>query len=453
MEKYLRWSEASDIRDTSSVLLAREEKTFEFVEQIVDAIAPCFRSRRIHIGMDEAWDMGRGKFLSKHGLVPTAQIFYEYMDRLMQICRSRGLRPMMWSDTYYDASKASYGARPEKSALTPEAIAALPKDIDLVYWHYGERAPGCDDPMLRSHKSTGNTVIYAGGIWSWSGLFPEHRYTMETVRAGLAACRTNDVREAMLTIWTCNYGLADWFSNLMCISFFAETAFDPKADEAKLRARFEATTGGDYDAFFNMSYYYDDFEDTERRYNGNFQRRFRGDAMLWQDVLEGAYDTHLFTRPMSDHYKKYAEKMRACADGRQDDQWNYLYDLSAAVFDALSTKTFVAERLQPAYQRGDRELLREMADVHLPLLADKLSRLHAVHKRIWLAHNKDLGGSYIDRHYAGLVARANTAIELLNAYLNGEREEIESLAEMRLHKSLSGFAQYPRLATVFGYGD
>ena len=101
MERYLIWAEAANIKDTSSVLLAREESTFEFLDQLIKTVSSCFRSKRIHIGMDESEDMGRGKFMTKHGYVPPFEIFNEYMTRLVEITNKYHLSPMMWSDMYF----------------------------------------------------------------------------------------------------------------------------------------------------------------------------------------------------------------------------------------------------------------------------------------------------------------------------------------------------------------
>ncbi len=123
MEKYLMWPEAGPIRDTASVLLAREEATFEFVEELISTISSCVRSKRIHIGMDEAWDMGLGAFLDKHGYVPPFDIFNEYMERLIAITDKYGLKPMMWSDMYFriaSGEKAFY----EESTVIPEEVKA-----------------------------------------------------------------------------------------------------------------------------------------------------------------------------------------------------------------------------------------------------------------------------------------------------------------------------------------
>ena len=51
--------------------------------------------------MDESWDMGRGRFLTKHGYVPPFQIFTEYMQELSKIIDKYGLSPYMWSDMYF----------------------------------------------------------------------------------------------------------------------------------------------------------------------------------------------------------------------------------------------------------------------------------------------------------------------------------------------------------------
>ncbi len=95
MEKYLLWSEAAEIKDTESVLLAREPKTFEFLEELISTVSSCLRSKRIHIGMDEALSMGKGNFLKKHGLVDNNTIFDEYMNELCGICKKYELTPMM----------------------------------------------------------------------------------------------------------------------------------------------------------------------------------------------------------------------------------------------------------------------------------------------------------------------------------------------------------------------
>ncbi len=445
MNRYLIWPEAKAIKDTSIVLLAREEATFEFVEHLITSVSACFRSKRIHIGMDEAWDMGRGKFMDKHGYVPPTQIFSEYMERLIAITRKHGLQPMMWSDMYYRASGLPYGGDPDNYLLPQHVVDEIPEGVELVYWHYGER-PYTDEIALCSHKATGHKVIYAGGLWGWIGHFPEHNYAMETIRFSLNACRKNDVREAMITIWTNDNAECDWFANLFGLSFFAELCYDRDASEEKLNARFAATTaGGDREAFYTMSFYHDNFKDLAR--HEKWTERFLGKPMFWQDVLEGLYDTHLFEYPMSGHYAASAEKMLAFANENEESEWHYLYHFAHLVFSYLATKTQIAERLHPAYRAGDKATLTEIADTMLPLLLEKTKAVHKAHKAMWFDHNNVIGWCNLDIRYAGVAARCETAIELLRAYLNGEISRIDSLEEVRLEKRVGGFAHYSHMST------
>ncbi len=446
MERYLTWPEASPIKDTSSVLLAREEKTFAFLDRLIGEISACFRSRRIHIGMDEADDMGRGVFMNRHGYVPAPQIFAEYMERLIGITQKHGLQPMMWSDMYYRSSGTSYGSNPDKCMLPDEVIKGIPEGVELVYWNYGERRRFADDYMLRSHKATGRKVIYAGGLWSWCGHFPENHYAMETIEYALNACRNHDVREVILTIWTNDNAECDWFANLLGLSYFAECCYHTTVDKSLLRSRFEACTGGDFDAFLAMSDYHNSFEDPTR-YDACFRERFLGKALFWQDILEGLYDTHVQERALSEHYAAAAQRMSAWVQERPEDPWRYLYEHARCVFAYLADKTRIAERLHTAYQHGDRACLAEIADLLLPALKEKTKAVHREHKAIWLAHNSTFGWSHMDVRYAGVAARCDTAIELIHAYLSGERAEIESLAEIRLRREPSGFWQYSDLAT------
>ncbi len=441
MEKYLVWPEAAPIKDTSSVLLAREPKTFEFLEELIATSASALRSKRIHIGMDEAHSMGTGKFLEKHGLVDKNIIFDEFMEELCKITDKYGLTPMMWSDMYFrnNSERKWYY---DVNVVIPESTKKrIPKNVELVFWHYGEE-PKCDDAMLRKHQELGRKTIFAAGTWCWAGHFPECNYAYETAKFSLEACRKNNVREAMTTIWS--KGDSDWFSNLLPLSFTAELCYDKDADMNKLRERFEATTGGNFDAFWDMSLYHNYFDDKEEFEGGyNYSKRFFGQVLFWQDILSGLYDEALVRRPMSAHYKAVAKKYAAYNGGK----WDYLYEYARLVFEYLAIKTDIAEKLHPAYQAGDKATLKNIADELLPALIEATKKTHAMHRKVWLRDNKSSSFASIDIKYAGVVARCETAIILLNSYLNGEISVIEELAEERLSKGYSGFMAYRRFAT------
>ena len=442
MEKYLMWPEAKNIKDTAGVMMAREDETFEFVEQLIATVSSAFRSKRIHIGMDEAWDMGRGEFLNKHGYVPAFDIFNEYMERLIAITNKYGLTPMMWSDMYFRVQTKNNAYYEADIVIPEETKKLIPKEVELVFWHYGEK-PWCDDYMLKKHNELGRKVIYAGGNWGWIGHFPEHNYMMSTTKFSLDACRNNNVKEAMLTVWCNDNAECDTYANLFGLSYFAEICYDKDADKAKLKSRFEASTGGDYELFYKMSYYHNDFENGDDY--PSYSNRFFGKPLFWQDILGGLYDKRLFDKPMSKHYEMAREVYR---DKESDERFGYLYEYAYRTFDYLATKTYIAERLEPAYKSGDKDMLRELKDKYLPALKEKCAALHACHKAAWFRNNKVIGWQNLDIRYAGVGARCDTAIMLIGDYLDGKIDKIEELDQERLYKGLSGFIHYSGIATV-----
>ncbi|MBQ8907246.1 MAG: beta-N-acetylhexosaminidase [Clostridia bacterium] len=443
MEKYLIWPEAAGIKDTAHVLLAREEKTFAFLEQLIATVSGALRSRRIHIGMDEAWDMGRGNFLNRNGYVPPFEIFNEFMERLISITNKYGLTPMMWSDMYFRISSASGSSYYDKNTVIPaEVKQCIPKEVELVFWHYGE-APECDGYMLEMHRALDRKILFAGGAWGWTGHFPEHNYMMKSTRFSLNACRESGVREAIFTVWRDDNAECDIFANLYGLSFFAEMCYNPDATEEQRKSRFEISTGGDYDLFYKMCYYHNDFENT-LDYK-SLGEHFFGKPLFWQDVLEGLYDSHLFEKKMSEHYAQTAALYQ---NKGKDTAWGYLYEQAYRTLDYLATKTYIAERLVPAYKAGDKATLKALAEEYFPLLKEKTESVRLSHRAAWLKNNKAFGWQTLDVRYGGVLARCDTAIMLIRAYLDGEISRIEELDEPRLPKSLSGFVHYSNIATV-----
>ena len=445
MGKYLVWGEAWDIKDTDEVLLAREEKTFEFLDAWIGEISSCFRSRKIHIGMDEAWDMGRGKFLTKNGYVPPFDIFNEYMERLIGITNKYGLSPMMWSDMYFRiASKSGNDYYALDTEVPKEVAEKIPEGVALVFWHY-RGTPGLDDAILPKHKALGHEVIHAGGIWGWCGHLPESDLAVNAAKVSVAACRRQGVDRAMTTVWSDDGAECDLFSQLLGLSAFIENVYNPTLTDEEFKVRFAEITGGDYDEFYNMCQYQNIFDGREY----GVWDRFRGKSLFWQDILSGQFDSALFAAPMSDHYAKWREYYRAVA--AKDGKWQELYLHVFKIFDYLATKTFIAERLEPAYRANDKETLSKIAYELLPELLEKTEAVYASHKARWNLFNKRQGWLNLEIRYAGVMQRCKTAKEELCAYLSGEIDSVEELAQGRLGGvSPSPSSNYTRIASPTG---
>ncbi|MBQ9756190.1 MAG: family 20 glycosylhydrolase, partial [Clostridia bacterium] len=57
----------NDVFDIEDVLLIDEPKTYDLIDKMFQTVSDCFTSRTVNIGMDEAFKVGLGKYINKHG--------------------------------------------------------------------------------------------------------------------------------------------------------------------------------------------------------------------------------------------------------------------------------------------------------------------------------------------------------------------------------------------------
>ena len=134
LEQILKWRSAyGSVRDTGSVLLVDEPQTYALIQKMVRFWATSVRSRRVHIGMDETHDLGRGRYMDRFGYKRGFDIFNEHLAQVVQICSDEGLEPMIWSDMYFRMGSKSGDYYDLESDVPPGVAAAIPSESLLVY--------------------------------------------------------------------------------------------------------------------------------------------------------------------------------------------------------------------------------------------------------------------------------------------------------------------------------
>ena len=113
----------------------------------------------------------------------------------------------------------------------------------------------------------------------------------------------------------------------------------------------------------------------------------------------------------------------------------------------ISKKCEIAEKLWPSYQKGDKETLLYIANDALPELMKRIERVHEAERRNFFLYFKQANWSGLDKSYGALMSRAKTAKMLLDAYLVGEIDKIDSLEEVRLHRAVNGFLPYKTISS------
>ena len=429
LEKYLVWPDSADVKETDRELNVDTDATYTFIEEMIRSSSAPFRSKRIHIGMDEVWGLGRGRHsIKKYGLRDQEELYLKHLEKVVEITDKLGLRPMIWNDFVFCLHSESGINKYDRETEIPEEIMArFPKNVQLVYWHYGEEVQGCDDHMIEKNLKFGNDVIYAGGLFMWTNPLPDNMLSYEAVEEGIAASKKHGLREVFTTLWCVGQKGCDCFTSLLHLQQFAEHTYRDNVTKEHLAKRFKACTGASYDAFMNMSQFGNILDGREYK---NYNERFHGQKFMWQDVLCGKYDYMLLKEKMSGHYERMTAYYETLCN--KDDEWFELYDRCRCIFDYLSTKTYIAENLYNAYHRGDKDFLARCENELFPTLLEKTDELHEAFRKMWFDTRKAFGWSQLDERFGGMKARITSAIKTLSMYRQNQTDKIEELEEPRL---------------------
>jgi N-acetyl-beta-hexosaminidase len=454
MERFLRWDAAAYLKDTERELLVESDETYAFLEEAIKAATAPFRSKRIHIGMDEAHGLGLGKYMDENGYKNRFDLMTEHLKRVMQITNKYGLRPMMWSDMYFRLGSKSGDYYDVNSNIPKSIIPNIPLDIQMVYWDYYHNDEEFYRTFIKKHKDLGSTPVFAGGIWVWVGMGTNYARTFSDMGPALDACKKEGVKEVIATIWNDDGGENNYFSTLMGLQFFAEHGYSKTLDMDKFKDRVKFCTGLDYEAFRALNF----LDETPGTLQNNSDASNPSKFLLWQEILMGLFDKHIEGHDISGHYNNLEEIIKNYRDERNE--LDFIFEVPQKLCAVLKIKSDIGIKIKNLYDNGDKSGLSQVAEVDLRELYEKVNEMRITHRDQWFDIYKPSGWEIIDIRYGGLLARIDSAVKRLTDYVVGDVQRIEEIEFDRLYfdgpirpenTGLGLFHIYQKIASVNGF--
>lgn len=442
LRSFSRWGKANfEMEDT---LMVDDARTYELVEKMIKTVSECFRTRRIHIGMDEAWELGRGNHLDKHGYENGIDMMKRHLERVNAIVEKYGCRAIVWSDMFIRPwSGGKYTVLGDEGVKTvpQSAIDAVPEGVELVYWDYYSTNKERYLNNLKTHAQFKNETWFAGGIWCWRSLVPANHYTVKTMVPAIDACREMKVKNVVMTIWGDNGCECSRYATLPSLLYLAEY-MRGNTDEEKIKAKFKSIFGFDYDAFMRL----DEPDHIHTEYLGT-ERSSR--KVLFSDLFIAFNDpcvkeghSTVFAA-LSEEYAAYAKKTR---------KWGYLFDCYAKMTAVFATKYELGVKTRAAYKAGDKNTLLRLAKEDYVRLAKQLEAFLLAFRKQWYKENKTFGFDAQELRVGGVITRVDSCRRRLLDYCAGRIEKIEELEAELIPVSHTDAsyrtADYDRIATV-----
>ena len=427
LNQLLRWrAYRHKIFDIDDILLIDEPRTYELLENIFSTLSKTFRSKRVHIGMDEAHHVGLGKYLDMHGFTDRYALLLKHLKRVCEIAEKYGFEStMMANDLFFNLSPGTF-CTDEVRDFPPEITENMPKNCEMVYWDYFGTHNARYDAMMLSSKKLSEKTWFSGGAWTWNTFTPHNRYSMKRNEIAIESCKRNGVRLAFFTLWGDDGAECAYEAVLPALMHASAVARG--LSEEEMKKEFLSITGERFDDMKDLdlpNYIFGENVPVESPY---FQHSACNYAKthLYDDPFLGTMSAAL---PDVDDslFTDYADRLHKLAS--ESKHYGHLYETAACLCDALSKKLLLAKRTRAMYEKGDKQGLLALAEEDYTECVRRVDIFHKAFRRQWYAINKTYGFEVHDARLGGLRCRLESCRDRLIDYAVGKIEEIEELKE------------------------
>ena len=413
LKQFLQWPASAPLRDQPDILLIDSEETYRFLDAALASLASCFRSRRIHIGMDEAHGVGLGRYLRLHGYTDRFGLLTKHLNRVVELCGKYGLQPMMWSDMFFRLGSVNNEYYDLDNHVPDEVIASLPA-VEQAYWDYYHTDERTYEKMLEEHSRMGRAV-YAGGVWTWSGFLPNRKRTEKTMMPALKVAARLGTDTVFATLWGDDGAETDYLMAVDRYTMFSEacwTGGDFSPEECELAA--ECLTGMPRELRSAWDYFYaDSWQDST------------GKAMIWCDPL---YPCGASDQQKEILFSGAAEALKILDEYPEFKNRTEIY-YTRCLYTTLMRKTARIRDLRNAYEKKDKEALAKISGQEIPAAVEAYRELMKAHRALWELNRKRQGWEVLALRYGGAMSRLEDVADEVQRWLDGTLAEIPELEE------------------------
>lgn len=427
LARALRWPGLGDVSDTGDVLLVDSEDTYTLLEEMIVAASAPFTSSRIHIGMDEAYSLGRGRHLDRFGWEEPEKLMQRHLARVHEILQRHGLHGMMWSDMHFHmASPTKQGSYPRDCVFTQEMLDGAPEDIDLIYWDYYTEDPAYHRQIMSQHRLFRAETAFAGGIFTWLSPVADWDKTFRASRVTLDACRECGIRRVIATMWGDDGAEGNLlYTGLYGLNAYAEYGWHGSFDSAWSDARFQFIADCDAVAMRAM----DRFNHLPGLVPGKDDTINPVKQLLYEDPLLPMFEQDFQGMALREWYQALAKDYGRYAE--ENPRWADFLTFCRLLAEAVSARCELRECAPDIIRQGDRQ-----AALILPVLCDRaiqaVENLAESWQQLWMRTLKPFGFEVVDIRLGGVIQRLKSAKGRFSAWAAGRLDSIPELEEKKL---------------------
>lgn len=167
-----------------TTLDASDPGSIALVEKLTADLLPNFTSSYFHVGLDEPFELGKGKNKSRADREGTGKLYLQYVEKLRDMAHRYGKTMMMWGDVIGSSA---------------ELAGELPKDIVVVDWGYEAEHPA--QLRARELQKAGLRFCMCAGTSTWLSFTGMTDNMLANISAMAQAAHTCGAEGLILSEW------------------------------------------------------------------------------------------------------------------------------------------------------------------------------------------------------------------------------------------------------------
>ncbi len=409
-----RHSMYAPLFEIDNILTVKDERVYAFIDKMLSTVSKLFTCKKVHIGMDEAWALGRGKFLDQYGNVAKYEIMSYHLKRVAQIAASYGLECDIWADMLYHA----YAECEDKTQYKLD----IPENITPIVWRYWVKTKEDSAKEFELYqKITNNKFGYAGGAQKWNGFVPDNTYSFFALKEQIESCMQFNVKRYLVTAWADGAADASLFSTLPAI-YYAALISHSLPLNAQTKRYFKEVTNMNFDSYMKVDLLSRLGASKESHNFNNLSFIY-----LYNDLLQGLYDEAV----LENSSKLFHNISLSLKKNISHPQYGYmflpLYDLAKII----EVKASLGKDIYQHYQKKDIVSLKKDINKTRRVLR-WLEIFMKDYELQWHNENKAFGYEKQLIRLGGLKERLNYVIRVLQSYIHHKVDHIDELEEKHL---------------------
>ncbi len=422
MRRY--YCEYEDIFDIDDILLADNERTYKLIDNIFKTLSTCFSTKRVHIGMDEAHNVGRGQYLDKNGYKPAFEVLSKHLEKVCEIAKKYGFSVILWSDMFTNLALKNKTLEEKLVAEIPDwVVDKVPENASVSHWDYGAIASPLHEHRFAMHSKFKNPVWMALSSIKCNSFLPKNTVTTRHFDLAINLCKKYGIKNLINCSWSDGGNEASIFSILPAIVQFSTRTHN--LTDSDMKKQFFALTGYKYEDYAKL-----EWPDT---FCGKYKDSVHvTKIMLYNDLFLGLMDKEVESDAVT-YFRKALSTLKKLRVGK----YSQVFDTACALTEVTILKYDLGVKIRQAYHNNDKEQLSLLVK-RIERLIKKLKAFITKLEKQWMIENKPHGFDIQLYRLGGLIQRITHCKERIQKYILGEVSEIPELHEVLLEDVLLG---------------